>query len=321
VTERCYDFHGVVIRVYAEDAEVGEAVDARLRHFRIAAARAADVDVELRTAAAGGHAIGRPDGRGRPVYDAPAGEVSYFDDEDRLYIDYEDRVRVLARPAEGAIVSSAAEHDVWLLSRPLLTLPLVEVLKRRGLYSVHAGGVALGGRAILFPGASGSGKSTLVVALARAGFGFLADDMVFLSNEADQGLRVHAFPDEADVSDRTAGWFPELASLVGATPAGWPKHRVRVEDTFAASVAEVAEPALVVLPRIGECRESTIEPADPSDALLELAPNVLLTERASSQAHLDALGRLVRSSRCYRLTTGRDFGRVAARLRTLLEGA
>jgi hypothetical protein len=130
---------------------------------------------------------------------------------------------------------------------------------------------------------------------------------------------VHAFPDEADVSDRTAGWFPELAALVGHTPAGWPKHRVRIEDTFAAPVALVAEPALVVLPRIGERPESAIEPADPSEALLELAPNVLLTEQASSQAHLDALGALVRSSRCYRMTTGRDFDRIAARLRSLLD--
>lgn len=42
------------------------------------------------------------------------------------------------------------------------------------------------------------------------------------------------------------------------------------------------------------------------EALLELAPNVLLTEPRSSQAHLDALAGLVERCACYRLATGRD---------------
>jgi hypothetical protein len=44
----------------------------------------------------------------------------------------------------------------------------------------------------------------------------------------------------------------------------------------------------------------------PGEALLELAPNVLLTEARSSQAHLDVLAELVERSDCYRLATGTD---------------
>jgi hypothetical protein len=55
------------------------------------------------------------------------------------------------------------------------------------------------------------------------------------------------------------------------------------------------------------------------EALLELAPNVLLTEPSSSQRHLGALGSLVRAGRCFRVTTGRDFDQVAATIRQLLE--
>jgi hypothetical protein len=42
------------------------------------------------------------------------------------------------------------------------------------------------------------------------------------------------------------------------------------------------------------------------EALLELAPNVLLTEATSSRAHLEVLGSLARQCRCYRLEAGRD---------------
>jgi hypothetical protein len=58
---------------------------------------------------------------------------------------------------------------------------------------------------------------------------------------------------------------------------------------------------------------------DAEEALLELAPNVLLTEMRSSQAHLDALADLVGASACYRLETGRDFAALATSLSHLLE--
>ena len=60
-----------------------------------------------------------------------------------------------------------------------------------------------------------------------------------------------------------------------------------------------------------------MEPLERDEALLELAPNVLLTDPASSQRHLDALGALVRASRCFRLSAGRDFDRLTALVREL----
>jgi hypothetical protein len=320
VSARTYDMHGVRISVASEDDQVGGAIDARLRHFRSPGHGPVDVAFELQTTEGpGSHTVSRPPGPARHVYDPPAGEVLYFDEHDALYIDYEGRVRVLASVPDGRVVISIAESErdnVWLLSRPLLTLPLVELLKARGLYSVHAAGAALDGGAIVLPGASGSGKSTLAVALARAGLEFLADDMVFLAR-GDDGLRVCAFPDEVDVSDSTAEWFPELAGLVGRTPAGWPKHRVRLEAAFGARVAAPCRPGVLVFPVVTAGERSSLEPMPPDEALVELAPNVLLTNRAASQAHLDTLGELVRASRCYRLHAARDFERIGELLREI----
>lgn len=315
-----FDFHGVRIAVDAEDARVEEAIADRLRHFRDRAPGAPDLTFRFEIVESPAHhVVDRPAGDSRPVYDSPVGEVAYFAGTQELSIDVEDRVRVRSSPERGHVAYSvvAGREDLWLLSRPLFTLPFVEQLKRLGRYSVHAAGVACDGRAILMPAGSGSGKSTLAVALAREGFDFLADDMVFLAGERDE-VRVLGFPDEIDVTDRTASWFPELRHLVGTTTGGWPKHRVRHEDAFPAAVAAPGPPALLVFPSIGTGPHSELHELDPETALLELAPNVLLTDPEASQRHLDALAALVRASRCHRLVTGRDFDRVARMLRELV---
>ena len=68
----------------------------------------------------------------------------------------------------------------------------------------------------------------------------------------------------------------------------------------------------LVFPRIGGCEHSDLAPLSPDEALMELLPNVLLTDAASSQAHLDTLGRLAFDTPCYRLTAGTDLDGAAA---------
>ncbi|HEX5760475.1 MAG TPA: hypothetical protein VF121_14915 [Thermoanaerobaculia bacterium] len=281
-----------------------------------------DLKFELRLAAgAAEHALPRP-AAGRPVYEPPAGEVLYDPDADLLFLELGPRLRALCAPGRGRATVSALDpgpEELWLLSHPLFTLPLAELAKRRGLFPVHAGGVARGGRALLLAGASGSGKSTLALALLRSGLDFLGDDTLFLTRGA-AGLRLHAFPDEVDLTDATVAFFPELHPLLAAPlPAGWRKRRLRAERFYGAAVAWECAPAVLVLPRVVPGSESRLAPIDPGEALVELVANVLLTDPVSSQAHLDALAELAAASRCYRLETGSDLDGAVRRLRPLLD--
>jgi len=196
----------------------------------------------------------------------------------------------------------------------------MEQLKRRGHYSVHAAAVAVGDKCLIMPGTSGSGKTTLALALARAGFAFLSDDMVYLSSARGR-LEALAFPEAFDVTDETVGLFPELSALRASKKLpGAPKHQLRVESRYEARVAWRCAPVALVFPSVAQGSSvSTLEPMDPGSALLELVPNVLLTETRSSQRHLDALAALVSTCACYRLSTGRDFDALAIQLRQLLE--
>jgi hypothetical protein len=136
--------------------------------------------------------------------------------------------------------------------------------------------------------------------------------MVFLTPDG----HVHAFPDEADLSAGSVEWFPELEPLLGRPHPGWPKHRVRVDEQLGAGIAARAVPKAIVFPSIGP--ESRLEPIGAAEALVELTPNVLLTSGREAQAHLDVLGELARGTPCFRMTTGRDLGRAAELVGSLL---
>lgn len=323
--DRAYLLHGVRLGVLAtgEGERATAGIHSRLAGLPLSSSvnNGGPYDVTFEIAAAAEHAFDRP-AAGRPVYDPPLGEVVYDDAADQLYIGYGPRLRVLCDPGRGWARASAAgmeEEDLWSLSHPLFTLPLVELLKRRGLYGLHAGGVCRDGRALLLPGTSGSGKSTLTLALARAGFGFLGDDTLFLASRPGEGVRILAFPDEFDLTEQTLAFFPELTALFGEAPrAGWRKRQVRAERAYGAPVVWEGAPAVLVFPRVAGVQTSELEPLSPGEALLELAPNVLLTEARSSQAHLDALAELVERSDCYRLATGTDLESAVGLLGELL---
>jgi hypothetical protein len=317
-----YGFHGLNLRVSSSEA-IATCLDARFELLPSSGECAETIVFDFETASnSQGHRFGKPPGRAKPFYQLERGDASYFEAEDQLYLCYEDRVRVLCDPSAGYARLSVLKPEIdnlWLASHLLFTICLVEMVKRRGLYSLHAGGFSANGKCLLIPGTSGAGKSTLTVASLRAKFDYMSDDMVFLTERAD-GVRVLAFPEEVDVSDSTAGFFPELSFLLGSPQrSGWRKRQIHPAKLYGAKVATEARPAAVVIPRIAKAETSVITRMDADEALLELVPNVLLTEAKSCGAHLDALSELVKYTPCYRLETGRDFDQLPARFQELLE--
>ncbi|WP_431860939.1 HPr kinase/phosphorylase [Azospirillum sp.] len=88
--------------------------------------------------------------------------------------------RVTIRPCPG---TNEVDLRVFLLGTAFGLL-----CHQRGLLPLHAGCVAIGGRAVAFSGESGEGKSTLVGAFLRRGFPALADDVTVVDT------RIPGFP-------------------------------------------------------------------------------------------------------------------------------
>ena len=320
---RVLDFHGLRLGLDAP-SKLHSAFDARFARFPRVASGACDLLFDYRTKDDALRSPSTTPARdARVIYESAMGQVLYSELADRLWISAVWPIAAECNPRAGETyvsVDGRLEDHSWALSHPLLTIPLIEKLKRRGRFSVHAAGVAIGGRGLVIPGSSGSGKSTLALALARAGFDFLGDDMVFLVR-TEQGLRALAFPEAFDLTDDTVRLFPDLADLLEVPKLqGWPKHQLRVEARFGAEIAWHCRPVALVFPQVSGRPQSRLTPLDHNEALLEILPNILLSDPTSSQQHLEVLGQLVSSSACYRLETGTDFAEVSALLRELLEG-
>lgn len=318
-----YAVAGLTIEARCEDPTVAAMVEARLSALRSDPAHRtapADITIEITGPGSGTPRLSAPSGSGRPMYDGPDQAIDYFEQDDQLFADFAGHVVLQCEPAAGRIriaVASSDPSDRVVAAHPLLTVALHETVKRFGRFPLHAAGLALGGRGVLVPGTSGAGKSTLTVTLVRAGFDFLSDDTVFLTPE--DGILVSGFPDEIDVGAGTIDMFTELNHLARTPLAlGREKHGFRVEEVFGVSPRPSCRPAVVVFPRVEEGPSPHLEALSPTEALIELMPNVLVTEPASTQAHMDMLGDLVRTVPGYRFRPGPNVDAAAECIATLV---
>ncbi len=305
---------GVSLTVRSTDRSCADLVERRLRPLRCEPADSADVVVEIRGPDGDSVWPPKPNGPGRPIYDAPAGPIDYFTDADALFVDYEGRVRLLCVPGQATIqlgMAGSDPEDRVLAAHPLLTIALLETMKRFGRFPLHAACLSLNGGGVLVAGSSGAGKSTLSVILLRAGFDFLADDTVFLQPSPD-GCLVSGFPDEVDATANTVSMVPELRHLAEAPmPPGRDKYGFRVEDVFGIQPVLACRPAVLLSPRVEPGAPPRLDRLTPAEALFELTPNVLLTDQVASQAHLDVLADLVSSIPCFSFRMGSDLDAAA----------
>jgi hypothetical protein len=320
VSTRSFNFHGWTVAL-AAGACIWELLNARFRRFPLdplnpPALAFEFVDIDKHPDAA----IEPPRRATQVIYESRLGEVVYAGQEDCLYVNYQARVQARCDLARGRarIAYELTSESVWIATHHLLTLFLIEWLKRRGLYSLHAAGVGINDRGLLFAGATGSGKSTLALALARAGYGLLGDDMLFLAPQPEE-LRALAFPEDIDITDESAALFPEVQSLLITDSSGRRKQAVDPQAICGAVTVWECVPGVLVLPTVRGSETSSIRQINRGEALMELAPNVLLTEPRTSQLHLDALAALVKQCKCYRLETGRDVEALPGLLAALVE--
>ncbi|MDR0430645.1 MAG: hypothetical protein LBH58_09250 [Tannerellaceae bacterium] len=92
---------------------------------------------------------------------------------------------------------SESKTRLFKAQRPRLTcyifFLLHSILSMHGKYCLHSSCIAKDKHAYLFLGKSGEGKSTISYLLARQGYEYMGDDLVFISEDAEGKLIVDAF--------------------------------------------------------------------------------------------------------------------------------
>jgi hypothetical protein len=211
--------------------------------------------------------------------------------------------------ASGDLRSQPAHHALaaWL-SGPRMQM-------------VHAGAVSLDGRAALFIGVGGRGKTTTALVCARAGFGFLGDDLcVVEAGDPSRGTpaTVHGVYAtsklNADSRQRLqAGDWPVL----GITPSGKSAVALPPQITFQRSARLVA----IVAVRAGDASVPQPRRLPPRQAIQMLGSTALpIASGSGTPGHwLSTAAALVREVPAFELGLGWDLDRVLSAVAGLLK--
>ena len=189
----------------------------------------------------------------------------------------------------------------------LLMAPLMEMLKERGLYGLHAAALTRQGRGYLFPGDADSGKTTIALGLVRRGFGYLADDKVLLRQE-DGGVAALAFTHCFNIDPAISRFYPEIAPLESLPPLpGTVKRPFDISKLYPNTFTPRCRPSVVMHVQPSPGGTSRIAPLSPTASFMRLTRQTILAsqrERAATQLRL--LGDLVASVDNYLVENGRD---------------
>ena len=304
--ERHYDLHACHVHASVADTELVGALDLVLGPYKSAPA---SPDILLK--------IERCPGPPAPPHQPPrfvfpplelrrvAGGLHLRDATGEIEVNPIDG-RIHGRIAEGA-----GEGDTADFARAALWAALLECLRARGRFPLHAASaITPTGETLLFPGTRGAGKSTLLLSLLEQGWTALSDDTVFLVPRHDalevlpQRKRFHV---RLDLLARR----PDLTALVDDHQSfDLPdKKCLRIEQHFGGRLATSAiNPSRIYFCEIIDAPHSEVRSIDCKQSLVRLLEHscsvFFLGDLA--QTHLDVLSRLANSTRAFALRCGRD---------------
>jgi hypothetical protein len=197
-----------------------------------------------------------------------------------------------------------------VVSRASEALPLVHRILNRAAVSglasrfilLHAGAVAWGNQAVLFPASSGSGKSTLVAGLVAAGCDYLSDEIVAMDPDSSRLL-----PFGNALSLKAGG--RRALSEVFAEVACERRERIDAQALWRVRVAPGRQPAAptrvgyIVLPRFVASAPPVLTPVERTRALEACLAQTYRLDLHGS-AGFSVLVKTVEASRCFSLVGG-----------------
>jgi hypothetical protein len=184
------------------------------------------------------------------------------------------------------------------------------LLHQRGLVVLHASGVSVGGRAVLFMGPSGAGKSTMATALVKRGYPLVTDDFCVIGYNAAGRPLVH--PD-----GRLAKLWAQAIDRLELADRRGPPVRGRLSKFYVDQPAGDASPAPLPCGAVYALRQtrgpalSGIQRPNVVDAALLLRQNAYRARLIRQMGHGELYFRLAaaigNAGGVYQLTRELDF--------------
>jgi len=205
----------------------------------------------------------------------------------------------------------------WEASFPLRVI-LHWWLRDTQLQPVHAAAVGNADGGVLIAGPCGAGKSTTALSCLGSRLKYAGDDYS-LVRVAPQPY-VHCLYNTAKLDPEGLSRFPHLARRVANRDRlDREKAMLFLNESLPEALIGGFPVRAVMVPEVTGRRDTALEPAAQSLAMLALAPTTtkhLPSERART---VGKLVRLTKSAACYRLLAGTDLAQIPAALTNLVE--
>ena len=203
----------------------------------------------------------------------------------------------------------------------LLLAPLMEMLKHRGFYGLHAAALAREGNGYLFPGDAGNGKTTTALGLVKQGFQYLADDKVLLREEEGE-IAALAFTRRFNIDPAISRQYPELGFLGNLEPIpATTKRPFDISRVYPNTFVPRCRPRYLIHLQITPDAESRIVHLSRTEAFSRLVHQTIFSfQKEIAMKQLKLLGDLVQRTESYLLFRGKDVYEVPERLLEFLPG-
>ena len=245
-------------------------------------------------------------------FEVPGGGYCHTDGRSSLFDFESSRVVIHPHPSRRTEIFVKEKLD---LSRAehlqVFNYAISASLRRCGIYELHSAGVLdpQTRAGVMVVGPSGSGKSTITLQLAAAGWPYLTDDILLLSEENGKvearPLRRAFAVTESSVS---ASGHSVLADSMRGLRFGESKKRFSPHDFFASGFASSCVPGMIYFPAVTHDQETRIRALSQSETMIRLVKMCPWAsyDRGTGSTHLQILATLARQCEAYELDAGLD---------------
>ena len=222
---------------------------------------------------------------------SPVKEFSITRNNADLFTLYEDNTLLL----ESDNIDLVLEQLEWTA-----TLRILEHLPK--FLHLHASGVAVDGKALLFTGPPGSGKTVMVLSLLLQGYSCLSDEIILIDPVS---LTAHPFPRSFHIEKEVTKLFPELKRAMTFSTYPDSSGKVRIDPSLISKdwIAAPSLPRWIIFTDFEPEHENILIPVGKTQAMS------LLVEQAVNLADygeggIDVLVNLVQQCECYTFKSG-----------------
>ncbi|MCO6452141.1 MAG: hypothetical protein J5I90_15275 [Caldilineales bacterium] len=237
--------------------------------------------------------------------------TAHFERWGRYDIDLDDGV------ADGVMTEIGLK--TYGVFEDMIIISLAPLLRRRGLFTIHAFTAARDDHAVVIVGDIGAGKTTTGINLLCHGYQLVSNDSPLLAPISQNAIELRAYPGLLSAYPDSISWFPQLASI--AHPNAHPSAKISfaADEIWPEPWREAAKPGLLLFPKIVHDLERPRLAPMPSITALQRLVGLSIEnwDSETMPGHLSALRALAANAPAFELHLAPDIERIPE----LIDGA